>query len=308
MGLALCGYTAPTQREPESNGGRARRCFGRRDRHRPGTRAGALTTSKGARIGGWTGLPSARYGWVERSHQGVSQTVQRRFERGRAHRSDEPPTWHLYDVGPNYLVMELVEGETLAAALKRGPLPLDQSLRYAAQIADALAAAHAQGIVHRDLKPGNVMIAQAGVKVLDFGLAKHAIDAGEQIETMAVTAADARTRPAVVALCHMSQEKAETKQLDARSDVFRRRVLYEMLSGSRRPGDTLATIASICRQRPSRCAQREEFRRVEQLSAVIEKSPRRHRREEINQAMAAFHALQHRPSPCRCRMIAAGLW
>ena len=108
-----------------------------------------------------------------------------RFEReARAIAAmNHPHICTLYDVGPNYLVMELVEGETLADAIKRGPLPLDQALRYAAQIAGALAAAHAQGIVHRDLKPANVMIAPAGVKVLDFGLAKHATVAGEDTET-----------------------------------------------------------------------------------------------------------------------------
>src|SRR5580692_10403367 len=78
----------------------------------------------------------------------------------------------LYDVGPNYLVMELLEGETLAEKLKRGRVSIKQTLLHGGEIADALAAAHAKGVVHRDIKPGNVMIAKAGagVKVLDFGL------------------------------------------------------------------------------------------------------------------------------------------
>jgi serine/threonine protein kinase len=84
----------------------------------------------------------------------------------------------LYDVGPNYLVMELVEGETLANRLSKGRLPMELVLRYGGQIADALTAAHAKGIVHRDLKPSNIMVTKAGIKVLDFGLAKFAPSGG----------------------------------------------------------------------------------------------------------------------------------
>ncbi len=96
-----------------------------------------------------------------------------RFEReARAIASlNHPNICTLYDVGPNYLVMELVEGETLAARLKSGPIPPNTALLYAGQLAAALVEAHAKGIVHRDLKPGNIMIGKAGVKVLDFGLA-----------------------------------------------------------------------------------------------------------------------------------------
>src|SRR5689334_1317887 len=101
-----------------------------------------------------------------------------RFEReARAIASlNHPNICILHDVGPNYLVMELVEGDTLAERLKSGPLPPRIALQFALQIAGALAHAHAAGIVHRDLKPANIMIGNSGVKVLDFGLARSRQD------------------------------------------------------------------------------------------------------------------------------------
>src|SRR6202158_5772284 len=81
---------------------------------------------------------------------------------------NHPNICQIYDVGENYLVMEFVDGTPL-----KGPLPLDQALKYAAQICDALAAAHKKGIIHRDLKPANILVTGSGVKLLDFGLAKH---------------------------------------------------------------------------------------------------------------------------------------
>jgi len=89
---------------------------------------------------------------------------------------NHPNICTLHDVGPNYLVMELIEGETLAERLKRGSLSVAQALQWGTQIAHALAAAHAQGIIHRDLKPANVMLTKTGVKVLDFGLARSTAD------------------------------------------------------------------------------------------------------------------------------------
>ena len=134
-----------------------------------------------------------------------------------------PNVCTLYDVGPNYLVMELVEGETLASRLKRGKLSLAETIRYGSQIAEALAVAHAQGIVHRDLKPGNVMLTKSGVKVLDFGLAKSGIDPS-------VTAAGAvMGTPA-----YLAPERLEGKEADARSDIYALGlVLSEMLTGKR---------------------------------------------------------------------------
>ena len=136
---------------------------------------------------------------------------------------NHPHICTLYDVGPNYLVMELVEGETLAHRLKRGKLSIEQTIRYGSQIADALAAAHAKGIIHRDLKPGNIMLTKSGVKVLDFGLSKSPQD-----ENLTASNAVMGT-PA-----YMAPEQREGKECDARADVYALGlVLCEMATGSR---------------------------------------------------------------------------
>jgi len=170
---------------------------------------------------------------------------------------NHPHICSLYDIGEqdglDYLVMEYVEGESAAAALKGGPLSVDQALRYGAEIAEALAAAHTRGIIHRDLKPGNIMITEAGVKVLDFGLAKRSEPAGTEDGATLTVEAETSAGQVLGTVAYMSPEQAEGRPLDARSDIFALGVvLYEMLCG-RRPftgGTTLATLASILREDP----------------------------------------------------------
>jgi len=148
-----------------------------------------------------------------------------RFEReARAISAlNHPNVCTLHDVGPNYLVMELVEGETLAARLKDGPLPIQAVLLYGSQIAAALVEAHGKGIIHRDLKPGNIMVGKSGVKVLDFGLARMGQD-----ET--VTA----SQMIVGTPAYMAPEQREGKPADDRTDIYAFGcVLYEMLTGAR---------------------------------------------------------------------------
>src|SRR5215467_13337266 len=165
-----------------------------------------------------------------------------RFEREAKTISslNHPNICTLHDIGSqdgtDYLVMECVEGETLAKRLDKGPLPLEQLLKYGAQIADALDKAHHAGIVHRDLKPGNIMLTATGAKLLDFGLAKPAAAfvSGATLTAALPTTPVTQEGTVVGTFQYMSPEQIEGKEVDGRSDIFSLgAVLYEMLTGKR---------------------------------------------------------------------------
>jgi serine/threonine protein kinase/predicted Zn-dependent protease len=162
---------------------------------------------------------------------------------------NHPHICTLYDIGPNYLVMELLEGETLAARLKNGPLPAGEALGYAAQIAAGLADAHERGIVHRDLKPGNIMLTKSGAKILDFGLATWEGDdtvSGVRMGTPA----------------YMAPEQREGKPSDARTDIYSFGcVLYEMLTAVRTTADRKPLPSKPLEYVVSRCLETVPARR-----------------------------------------------
>jgi len=173
-----------------------------------------------------------------------------RFEReARAVAAlNHPHICTLYDVGPNYLVMEFVEGEVL-----KGPMPVTHALQLAIQMADALEAAHRKGIIHRDLKPGNVLVTKSGVKILDFGLAKKERSALDLEETTRTLQPSTEEGIIVGTTAYMSPEQAQGKPVDARSDIFSfGAVLYEMLTGKRAfRGDTkLSVLTAVVNQEP----------------------------------------------------------
>src|SRR5450755_427430 len=152
---------------------------------------------------------------------------------------NHPQICTLYDIGRegevDYLVMELLEGETLAQRLKRGALPLPDVLELAVQIASALAAAHAAGIVHRDLKPGNIMLTKSGAKLLDFGLAKMRAAEGVAGAAAGSLAEPITTVGTLIGTAqYMSPEQIQGHEADARSDLFALgATLYEMVTGQR---------------------------------------------------------------------------
>ena len=153
--------------------------------------------------------------------------------------------------------MEHLEGETLAQRLEKGALPLDQALRIAIEIADALDKAHRQGIVHRDLKPGNIMLTKAGAKLLDFGLAKLRMPTGVGAETIsaATTLSDPMTQQGTLlgTLPYMAPEQVQAKDTDARTDLFAfGAIVYEMLTGQLafRADDQASLIAAILEFQP----------------------------------------------------------
>jgi serine/threonine protein kinase/Tfp pilus assembly protein PilF len=192
-----------------------------------------------------------------------------RFEReARAISSlNHPHICTLYDVGRNYLVMELVEGETLASRLQKGPLPAEMALQYGRQILAALIDAHKKGIIHRDLKPGNVMLTGTGVKVLDFGLAT--------VEGDATTLA---TEPVVMGTpAYMAPEQCQGKPVDARTDLYSFGcVLYEMLTGARATADRKPVPAKKLEKMVSRSLETDPVRRWQsavELAHALEGSP-----------------------------------
>src|SRR5262245_29030452 len=202
-----------------------------------------------------------------------------RFEReARAIAAlNHPHVCTLHDIGPDYLVMEYVEGKPL-----RGPVKPEEALRVAHQIAQALQAAHAKGIIHRDLKPANILLTEAGVKLLDFGLARSLHESSPAEDTITQTQAGAIVGTAA----YMSPEQAEGKPADTRSDVFSFGVvLYEMLTGWRAfTGQTsVATMAAILHKEPeppagpadlvsivARCLRKDLAERYQSMAEVAD--------------------------------------
>jgi tetratricopeptide (TPR) repeat protein/TolB-like protein/predicted Ser/Thr protein kinase len=187
-----------------------------------------------------------------------------RFEReARAvARLNHPHICALYDVGRQdgveFLVMEYLDGETLAARLSRGPLPLDEALTHAAALAGALARAHREGITHRDIKPSNVMLTEGGVKLLDFGLAKlrergDATAPYSALDDLSTGAALSPEGTLVGTIAYMSPEQLEGRPVDARTDIYALGlIVYEMITGQRAfaKGSQAGLIAAILTEDP----------------------------------------------------------
>jgi Tol biopolymer transport system component len=197
------------------------------------------------------------------AHLSQNTESKERFDReARAISSlSHPNICHLYDVGQqdgtSYLVMEYLEGETLADRLLKGPLPLDHALKVGAEICDGLVKAHGQGVAHRDLKPSNIMLTKTGAKLMDFGLAKPAvaaIGAGASSALLATMSKPLTVEGTILGTVqYMSPEQVEGKEADVRSDIFSLgAVLYEIITGKRAfEGRTSAsTIAAILAAEP----------------------------------------------------------
>lgn len=205
----------------------------------------------------------------------------------------------LYDVGPDYLVMEYVEGEGL-----RGPVPIGQALELAEQILDALDAAHEKGIVHRDLKPGNILLTKSGVKVLDFGLAKITHAPAADSPTLVETNPGPLTREGSMlgTLPYMSPEQVEGHDADARSDIFAFGVvLYELIAGTRPfTGKTQANlVASILKDEPRPLFEvqpRTPRGLAEVVRICLEKDPEK-RWQSARDVRHALRSMAAQPAP-----------
>jgi len=232
----------------------------------PGTRLGPYEIAAPIGAGGMGEVYRANDTRLDRTvavkvlpaHVAANPEARQRFEReARAVGSlNHPHICALYDIGSqdgvDFLVMEYLEGETLAARLAHGPLALEPALRAGIQIADALAQAHAKGVSHRDLKPGNIMLTKAGAKLLDFGLAKMGVGGrglGVGDSQAPTVAADLTQKGTLLGTVqYMAPEQLQGKDADARSDIFAfGAVLYEAVTGRKAfggatPADVIGAI------------------------------------------------------------------
>ncbi len=206
----------------------------------------------------------------------------RRFvqEAKSASALDHPNIIHVYDIdqceGVDYIAMEYVAGTPLDRLIGTNGIKLRDAVKFAAQIADALAAAHEAGIIHRDLKPANIMITDRGfVKVLDFGLAKLMEPTESDTDAVTRSITEARTQEGAIigTVAYMSPEQAESKRIDARSDIFSfGSLIYEMITGQRafRGETTISTLSAILHVEPK--AVRELVSGVpQQLEGIVHK-------------------------------------
>ena len=197
-------------------------------------------------------------------HLSSNREAKQRFEREARTISslNHPNICTLHDVGhqdgTDFLVMEFLEGETLADRLRKGPLPLEQVLKVGTEICEGLEKAHRSGVVHRDLKPGNIMLTKGGAKLMDFGLAKACpatLGTLSSSQSLATMSQPLTTEGTIVGTIHyMAPEQVEGKEVDVRSDIFSLgTVLYEMITGKRAfEGKTTAsTIAAIIAADPT---------------------------------------------------------
>jgi Tol biopolymer transport system component/tRNA A-37 threonylcarbamoyl transferase component Bud32 len=221
----------------------------------PGTRLGPYEITASLGVGGMGEVYKARDTRLNRivAVKVSNEQFSERFE-GEAHAVaalNHANICTLHDVGPNYLVMEYIDGMPL-----KGPLPVRQALKYGAQICDALDAAHKKGIIHRDLKPGNILVTKSGIKLLDFGLAKM-LKTGKPTDDATLTMALTGKNEIVGTLYYMSPEQLQAQatgqEIDARSDIFSfGLVLYEMLTGKRAfDGSSPATVIAAIMERPA---------------------------------------------------------
>jgi serine/threonine protein kinase/Tol biopolymer transport system component len=223
------------------------------------------------RLGRFVALKTSRARFTERFEQ----------EARAIAALNHPNICTLYDVGPNYLVMEMVEGATFGDRIKKGPLPPREALNIARQIADALEAAHDVGIIHRDLKPANIKIKPDGsVKVLDFGLAKvnSAIATAEGAAAISAAGTDVGTILGTAA--YMSPEQARGEVVDKRTDIWAfGAVLYEMLTGKRLfKGNSLTDVlAGVLKEEPDLSEVPLRFRKL--IQSCLEKDPRKRLRD-----------------------------